>query len=94
MTVLALIGAKSLYLLYGWLLSAIVGAYLSDRKGYGEKVGLASGLLLPAINVIVWILWPARRGSKWKEAGVFGSQTKADRRAKAAADSDEDASGR
>ena len=40
------IGAKALYLLYAWLASAIVAAYLSDRKGYGERPGLASGLLL------------------------------------------------
>ena len=81
MTVFALIGAKALFLVYGWLLSAIIGSYLSERKGYGEKPGLASGLLLPAINVVVWIFFPARPGSKWKEAGIFGSQTKADRAA-------------
>ena len=40
------LGAKALWLLYVWLASAIVASYLSERKGYGEKVGLASGLLL------------------------------------------------
>ena len=35
--VLALIGAKALWLLYVWLASAIVASYLSARKGYGEK---------------------------------------------------------
>ena len=39
MTVLALIGAKALYLLYAWLASAIVASYLSERKGYGERAG-------------------------------------------------------
>ena len=43
MTVLAVLGANALWLIYVWLLSAIVASYLSDRKGYGEKVGLASG---------------------------------------------------
>ena len=38
MTVIALLGAASLWLLYLWLLSAIVASYLSDRKGYGEKI--------------------------------------------------------
>ena len=41
--VIAAIGAKALYLLYVWLASAIVATYLSDRKGYGEKLGLALG---------------------------------------------------
>ncbi len=36
MTVLALIGAKALYLLWIWLASAIVCSLLSARKGYGE----------------------------------------------------------
>jgi biotin transporter BioY len=69
MTVLALLGPTALYLLYAWLMSAIVCAYLSDRKGYGEKPGLASGLLLHAVGVVVWLVWPARAGSRWKEDG-------------------------
>ena len=31
--------------MYVWLLSAIVAAYLSDRKGYGDRPGLATGLI-------------------------------------------------
>ena len=42
MTVFALIGAMALWLTFAWLLSAIVCSYLSDRKGYGERPGLAS----------------------------------------------------
>lgn len=72
MTVVALIGAKALYLLFGWMLSAIVASYLSDRKGYGEKPGLASGLLLSVVGVIVWLVWPARADSRWKLVGPFG----------------------
>ena len=77
-TVIALIGAKSLYLLYGWLLSAIVASWLSERKGYGEKLGLAFGLLLFVPGVIVWIFWPARPDSKWKVQGIlpFGGKGK------------------
>ena len=43
MTVLALLGAKALYLLWIWMASGIVASYLSRRKGYGERVGLATG---------------------------------------------------
>ena len=71
-TMLALIGANALYLLYLWLLSAIVASYLSDRKGYGEKPGLASGLVLSALGAIVWLFVPAKPDSKWKPIGAFG----------------------
>ena len=69
MTLYALIGAKALYLLWGWLLSAIVAAWLSARKGYGEKPGLATGLLLTVVGVIVWLAWPPRPESAWKTDG-------------------------
>lgn len=65
MTVLAVIGVTSLYLLYSWLMSAIVASDLSDRKGYGEKLGLAFGLLGAVIGVIVWLFVPAKAGSPW-----------------------------
>jgi fucose permease len=68
----ALLGAAALWLLYGWLLAAIISSYLSDRKGYGEKPGLACGLLLYPIGVIMWLVWPAREESKWKQIGPFG----------------------
>jgi hypothetical protein len=72
MTVFALLGAKSLYLLYAWLASAIVAQYVSERKGYGAKVGLAFGLLLSAVGALIWLLWPARADSRWKLQGPFG----------------------
>ena len=72
-TVFALLGSKALWLLYLWLLSAIVASYLSERKGYGSKVGLAFGLLLSAIGAVVWLLVPARADSRWKLQGPFGS---------------------
>jgi hypothetical protein len=73
MTLLAAMGAKALWLLYLWLASAIAASYLSDRKGYGSKVGLAFGLLLSLIGAIVWLLVPARPDSRWKLQGAFGS---------------------
>ena len=72
MSVVALIGATGLYLLYGWLLSAIIASWLSDRKGYGEKPGLATGLLLHAIAIVVWLIVPAKPDSRWKLQGPFG----------------------
>jgi hypothetical protein len=91
MSMFALLGAKALWLLYLWLGSAIVASYLSDRKGYGSKVGLAFGLLLSAIGAIVWLLVPARPDSRWKLQGPFGSggRTVAEARAEHGSDSEE-----
>jgi len=69
----ALIGANALWLLYAWLLGAIVGSYLSDRKGYGEKAGLVTGLVISALAILVWLLVPAKSASRWKLHGPFGS---------------------
>lgn len=79
MTVLALIGATALWLTYAWLLSAIIASYLSHRKGYGERPGLASGLLLNVIGILVWLVVPPRPGSLWKLAGPFGSKVRKER---------------
>jgi hypothetical protein len=72
MTVLALLGSTALWLLYAWLLSTIVASYLSERKGYGSKIGLAFGLLLSAVGALIWLLMPARADSRWKLQGPFG----------------------
>jgi hypothetical protein len=64
--ILAAIGAKAFYLLMVWLASAIASSELSKRKGYGEKVGLGTGLLLSVIGVIVWLVVPARPESPWR----------------------------
>ncbi len=77
MTILAVIGVKALYLLFIWLASAIAASYLSGRKGYGERPGLASGLILPVVSVIVWALIPAKPESDWKVLGPFGKQSPA-----------------
>ncbi|WP_354697561.1 hypothetical protein DSM112329_03195 [Paraconexibacter sp. AEG42_29] len=77
MTVLALIGVKALYLLFVWLAAAIAGAWLSDRKGYGEKPGLASGLLLTFIGPLIWLLIPAKADSRWKTQGPLPKRSSA-----------------
>lgn len=69
MIIVAVIGAKALWLLFLWLLSAAIGSWVSDRKGYGERVGLAFGLILSAIGLLIVLLLPGRPGSKWKSEG-------------------------
>ena len=71
MIVLANVGVLALYLLLLWLASAIVGAYVSERKGYGNKPGLASGLLLSVVGAVAWLVVPARDGSDWRVIGPF-----------------------
>ena len=72
MTVFALIGSTALFLLFVWLGSAIAASYLSDRKGYGEKAGLVTGMLISVVGVVVWLVIPPRRDSRWKLQGAFG----------------------
>jgi len=69
MMVVALIGAKGLYLLFAWLASAAIAAWLAERKGYGERFGLAFGLLLSVLGLLIVLLLPGRPGSRWKEEG-------------------------
>jgi hypothetical protein len=72
MTVLlAALGVKALYLTYLWLLSSVGASWLSNRKGYGERPGLITGLLLSAVGVVIWLVWPARDDSRWKVQGAF-----------------------
>jgi hypothetical protein len=70
--VFGLLGATALWLTYLWLASAIVAAWISNRKGYGEKPGLATGLLLTALGPIIWLFVPSRPDSVWKRRGPFG----------------------
>jgi hypothetical protein len=69
MTIFATIGATSLYLLFVWLISAAAGSWLTQRKGYGERLGLAFGLLLTAVGLVLALLLPPRPGSAWKLDG-------------------------
>ena len=78
MTVIAVIGAEALYLTFVWLGSAIVASWLSDRKGYGERPGLATGLILSALAILLWLVWPARKESRWKVQGPLGRGKKTD----------------
>jgi hypothetical protein len=68
---IANVGVLGLYLLFIWLGSAIVASYASARKGYGEKAGLASGLLLSVLGALVWLAIPAKAGSDWRVVGPF-----------------------
>jgi hypothetical protein len=61
--IVAAIGSKAFWLLYLWLASAWVASSLSNRKGYGEKWGLGTGLLLSAIGVLIWLVVPAKATS-------------------------------
>jgi hypothetical protein len=72
--VLALLGANALWATYVWLLGAIAASWLSHRKGYGEKPGLATGLLLPVLGPLAWLVWPARTTSRWKTQGPLPSR--------------------
>ena len=72
MTVLADIGAAALWLLYGWLLCAYLASYVSERKGYGIKLGLGLGMLTLVIGVVIMVLLPAREGSDWQVLGPVG----------------------
>jgi hypothetical protein len=87
MTVLlAALGVKALYLTYLWLLSSVGASWLSNRKGYGERPGLITGLLLSAVGLVIWLVWPARDQSRWKVQGPLPKrgrqQTVAEARAK------------
>lgn len=63
------IGAKALYLLFAWLISAAAAAWLAERKGYAERVGLTLGLLLSVVGLLVMVVLPGRPGSKWPARG-------------------------
>lgn len=69
MFVFATVGAAALYLLFIWLVSAAGAAWLAERKGYGERVGLFFGLILSAVGFAIVLLLPARPGSRWKIEG-------------------------
>jgi hypothetical protein len=65
----AAIGGKAIYLLFVWLISGAGGSWMSERKGYGERVGLTLGLLLSAVGLLIVVLLPGRPGSKWRVEG-------------------------
>jgi hypothetical protein len=66
--VFAAAGAVYLYLCYVWLLSAIISSELSRSKGYGEKVGLGTGLLLTVLGPLIWLAIPPKdETAEWHE---------------------------
>ena len=66
--VLAAVGIKAFYLLLVWLASAIAASELSKRKGYGEKVGLGTGLILTILGPLIWLAIPPRdETAEWHE---------------------------
>jgi hypothetical protein len=67
-------GAWNLFWMYLWLVSTIAASYLSDRKGYGDRPGLATGLILSIVGTIIWLIIPPKPESKWKQLGPFGAQ--------------------
>jgi hypothetical protein len=69
--VFADLGVKALYLTYLWLASCVVSSWLSARKGYGERPGLITSLLLSALGTVIWLAWPARADSRWKVQGAL-----------------------
>ena len=89
MTIYALLGSKVLWLLYAWLGSTILASYFSERKGYGSRIGLASGLILSVVGALIWLLIPARADSRWKLQGAFGSGGKTVAEARAERDATE-----
>ena len=71
MTVLALMGASALWLMYLWLASCIIAApTCPTARATASKPGLATGLCLSAIAIIVWLV----------VAGEAGVQVEDDRR--------------
>ena len=65
----ASIGGKVMFLLFAWLISGAAGSWMSERKGYGERVGLTLGLLLSVVGLLIVLLLPGRPGSKWRVEG-------------------------
>jgi hypothetical protein len=78
MAIFATLGATGLYLLFAWLISAAVASWLTGRKGYGERLGLAFGLLLSAIGLLIVLLLPGRPGSAWKMEGPLPRRRRGD----------------
>jgi formate-dependent nitrite reductase membrane component NrfD len=73
------IGAKALYLLFAWLISAAAASWLAERKGYGERVGLTLGLLLSVLGLLIMAFLPGRPDSKWRVQGRLPRRRRAQR---------------
>jgi hypothetical protein len=71
------IGPIVIYFLFLWLASAAGSAWLTDRKGYGERLGLLLGLVLSALGLGLALLLPGRPGSTWRREGAFSRRRRA-----------------
>jgi hypothetical protein len=70
------IGSKAIYLLFIWLLSSAGAAWVAERKGYTERVGLTFGLILTFVGFLIVLLLPSRPGSVWREEGPLPKRQK------------------
>jgi hypothetical protein len=66
---IAALGASALYALFAWMASAIAASQLSGEKGFGERIGLACGLVLAPIGLLIWLIVPGKPISDWKVRG-------------------------
>jgi hypothetical protein len=73
---LAVIGTAALWLTFVWLASAIIASLLSEAKGYGEKLGLVTGIVLSVVGAFVWAVVPPREISRWKLHGALSSRAR------------------
>jgi hypothetical protein len=62
----AVIGTAALWLTFLWLASAIVASTFSSQKGFGEKPGLITGVVLSLLGAAIWAVWPAQEVSRWR----------------------------
>jgi hypothetical protein len=65
------IGSKAIYLLF-----SAGAAWVADRKGYTERVGLTFGLILTFVGFFIVLLLPSRPGSVWREEGPVPKRQK------------------
>jgi hypothetical protein len=75
-TFIAVIGPEALWLTFVWLASAIIASLFSSLKGYGEKTGLVTGVVLTLLGAFIWAVWPAQQVSRWKIHGGLNSTEK------------------
>ena len=73
---LAVIGAAALWLTFVWLGSAIVASLFAEAKGYGERWGLVTGIVLSVLGAFIWAVFPAREISRWKLHGGLSGQAR------------------
>lgn len=58
------VGAWAFVALMVWLASAWIASSISDRKGYGERPGLGTGMVLSALGVLIWLVIPAKKKTR------------------------------